>query len=192
MNLNPYYINNDNNINQQKKEENCFYKKKNFKPVKKSLFSEHMNFLINRQEENAIYNNNNYDIINNNCPKFQFDNLLDSTDRKDYESKFINYDLGKTTGTSISKDSLFLFGNKNICEKNKNSKIFNLPKNEDFEKNVEEKERTQEEMEKLAKKYLNMSKYWENRDEYNNQRINQTNTITTVIDDNNSNEDTIL
>ena len=192
LNLNPYYINNDNNISQQKKEENCFYKKKNFKPVKKSLFSEHMNFLINRQEENAIYNNNNYDIINNNCPKFQFDNLLDSTDRKDYESKFINYDLGKTTGTSISKDSLFLFGNKNICEKNKNSKIFNLPKNEDFEKNVEEKERTQEEMEKIAKKYLNMSKYWENRDEYNNQRINQTNTITTVIDDNNSNEDTIL
>ena len=165
-------------------------KKKNFKPAKKSLFSDHMNFLINLQEENII--NNNYQINDNNSPKFQFDNLLDSTDKKDYESKFINYDLGKTTGTSISKDSLFLFGSKNIYEKNKNSKILNLPQNENFEKNVEEKERTKEEMEKLAKKYLNMSKYWENRDENNNPRINQTNTITTIINDNYSYEDTII
>ena len=165
-----------------------FYSKKNLNPVKKSLFTEHMNFLNNRQEEKNLYYNNN-DFINNNGLKFPFDNILDSTDKKDYESKFINYDLGKTTGTSLSKDSLFLFGNKNN-EKNKNTKIINLPRNENI--NVEEKERTQEEMEKLAKEYLNMSKYWGNRDEYYKQNINQTNTITTVIDDNNSNEDTIL
>ena len=152
-----------------------------------------MNFLINHKENNKNnlnFNCNNNEIINNNCMKFNFDDILDSTDKKEYESKFINYDLGKTTGTSLSKDSFFLFGNKNN-EKNKNAKIFNVSKNENLEK-IEEKERTQEEIEKLAKEYLNMSKYWENRDEYYKQKINQTNTITTVIDDNNSNEDTIF
>ena len=178
----------DNPINKE------YYWEKNLKPVKKSLFSEHMNFLLNHKDKdnnnnnlNLIYNN---EIINENCMKFNFDDILDSTDKKEYESKFINYDLGKTTGTSLSKDSLFLFGNKNN-EKNKNAKIFNISKNENLEK-IEEKERTQEEMEKLAKEYLNMSKYWENRDEYYKQKINLTNTITTVIDDNNSNEDTIF
>ena len=177
--------NNDNLINKD------YYMKKKLNPVKKSLFSEHMNFLINHQENNNLYNNcNNNEIINKNCLKFHFDDILDSTDKKEYESKFINYDLGKTTGTSLSKDTLFLFGNKNN-EKNKNTKIFNISKNENLV-NIEEKEKTQEEMEKLAKEYLNMSKYWENRDENYKQKINLTNTITTVIDDNNSNEDTIL
>ena len=188
---NSYFIDlnnkNDNPINKD------YYWKKNLNPVKKSLFSEHMNFLINHKENNKNnlnFNCNNNEIINNNCMKFNFDDILDSTDKKEYESKFINYDLGKTTGTSLSKDSFFLFGNKNN-EKNKNAKIFNVSKNENLEK-IEEKERTQEEIEKLAKEYLNMSKYWENRDEYYKQKINQTNTITTVIDDNNSNEDTIF
>ena len=192
---NSYYIDlnnkNDNPIN------NDYYWKKNLNPVKKSLFSEHMNFLINHKDNNKNKNNynlnfncNNNEIINNNCMKFNFDDILDSTDKKEYESKFINYDLGKTTGTSLSKDSFFLFGNKNN-EKNKNTKIFNISKNDNLEK-IEEKERTQEEIEKFAKEYLNMSKYWENRDEYYKQKINQTNTITTIIDDNNSNEDTIF
>ena len=190
---NPNNYNNRNNlINKQTKNENDIYGKIKLNPVKKSLFSEHMNFLINHnQEEKNIYYN--IDINNNNnIIKFPFNNILDSTDKKDYESKFINYDLGKTTGTSLSKESFFLFGNKNNIEKNKNSKKVKLPKKQNLEINLEEKERTQEELEKLAKEYINLSKYWENRDDYYKQKINQTSTITTVIDDNNSFDDTIL
>ena len=175
-----------------KENEKEIYRKKNLNPVKKSLFSEHMSFLINHQDENKInYNNNIYGINNNNYINIPFNSLLDSTDKIDYESKFINYDLGKTTGTSISKDSFFLFANKNN-KKNEISKMINLSKNQNVDKNIEEKERTQEEMEKLAKEYLNISKYWENKDEYYKQNINQTNTITTVIDNNNYNDDTIF
>ena len=67
-----------------------------------------------------------------------------------------------------------------------------MPIKQNLEINLEEKERTHEELEKLAKEYINKSKYWENKDDYYKQKINQTNTITTVIDDNNSFEDTIL
>ena len=184
---------NNNIINKQIKNENDIYGKINLNPVKKSLFSEHMNFLINHnQEEKNIYYNNLDINNNNNIIKFPFNNILDSTDKKDYESKFINYDLGKTTGTSLSKESFFLFGNKNNIENNKNSKIISMPIKRNLEINLEEKERSQEELEKLAKEYINMSKYWENKDDYYKQKINQTNTITTVIDDNNSFEDTIL
>ena len=186
---NPNNYNNRNNlIDKQTKNKNDIYGKIKLNPVKKSLFSEHMNFLINHnQEEKNIYYN--IDSNNNNIIKFPFNNILDSTDKKDYESKFINYDLGKTTGTSLSKESFFLFGN---IEKNKNSKKSKLPKKQNLEINLEEKERSQEELEKLAKEYINMSKYWENRDDYYKQKINQTSTITTVIDDNNSFDDTIL
>ena len=185
---------NNNIINKQIKNENDIYGKINLNPVKKSLFSEHMNFLINHNLEDKNIYYNNFDINNNgnNFIKFPFNNILDSTDKKDYESKFINYDLGKTTGTSLSKESFFLFGNKNSIEKNKNSKIIKMQKKQNLEINLEENERTQEELEKLAKEYINMSKYWKNKDDYYEQKINQTNTITTVIDDNNSFEDTIL
>ena len=185
---------NNNIINKQIKNENDIYGKINLNPVKKSLFSEHMNFLINHNQEdkNIYYNNFDINNNNNNIIKFQFNNILDSTDKKDYESKFINYDLGKTTGTSLSKESFFLFGNKNNIDKNKNSKIMKMPIKQNLEINLEEKERTHEELEKLAKEYINKSKYWENKDDYYKQKINQTNTITTVIDDNNSFEDTIL
>ena len=185
---------NNNIINKQIKNENDIYGKINLNPVKKSLFSEHMNFLINHNQEdkNIYYNNFDINNNNNNIIKFQFNNILDSTDKKDYESKFINYDLGKTTGTSLSKESFFLFGNKNNIDKNKNSKIMKMTIKQNLEINLEEKERTHEELEKLAKEYINKSKYWENKDDYYKQKINQTNTITTVIDDNNSFEDTIL
>ena len=185
---------NNNIINKQIKNENDIYGKINLNPVKKSLFSEHMNFLINHNQEdkNIYYNNFDINNNNNNIIKFQFNNILDSTDKKDYESKFINYDLGKTTGTSLSKESFFLFGNKNNIDKNKNSKIMKMPIKQNLEINLEEKERTHEELEKLAKEYINKSKYWENKDDYYKQKINQTKTITTVIDDNNSFEDTIL
>ena len=186
-------INDDNNnkINKQNEKHSEIYKKKNLNPVKKSLFSEHMNFLINHKDELKINQNNNYyGINNNNFINIPFNSLLDSTDKIDYESKFINYDLGKTTGTSISKDSFLLFGN-NKNKKNEITKI-NLSKNQNIGINIEEKERTPEEMEKLAKEYLNMSKFWENKDEYYKCNLNQTNTITTVINDNNFNDDTIF
>ena len=141
------------------------FKKKNLNPVKKSLFSEHMNFLLNRQDEKDE-NNNNYLFNKNNYINSPFNNLLDSTDKKEFESKFINYDLGKTTGTSLSKDSFFLFGNKKNIEKNKISKIIDSSKMEEICLNKEEKERTIEEMEKLANEYINMSKYFENTDEF--------------------------
>ena len=159
--------------------------------MKKSLFSEHMNFLINHKDELKMNQNNNYyGINNNNCINIPFNSLLDSTDKIDYESKFINYDLGKTTGTSISKDSFLLFGN-NKNKKNEITKI-NLSKNPNIGINIEEKERTPEEMEKLAKEYLNMSKFLENKDDYYKCNLNQTNTITTVINDNYFNDDTIF
>ena len=186
-------INDDNNnkINIQNEKHSEIFKKKNLNPVKKSLFTEHMNFLINHKDELKINQNNNYyGINNNNFINIPFNSLLDSTDKIDYESKFINYDLGKTTGTSISKDSFLLFGN-NKNKKNEITKI-NLSKNPNICINIEEKERTPEEMEKLAKEYINMSKFWENKDEYYRSNLNQTNTITTVINDNNFNDDTIF
>ena len=161
--------------------------KKNLNPVKKSLFSEHMNFLNNHQNENSINNNK---INKNNFLNIPFNSLLDSTDKKDYESKFINYDLGKTTGTSSSKDSFLAFGNKKFNIQNEFSKSKNIyNKNNNFI-NEQEKEKTQEEIEKLAKEFINKSKYWENKDDYYKQNIIQTNTITTIID-NNYNEESI-
>ena len=166
---------------------NNFNNKKKLNPVKKSLFSEHMNFLINHQEENNIDHNNK--INKKNFINIPFNSILDSTDKKDYESKFINYDLGKTTGTSSSKDSFLVFGNKKISEKNDLTKSFKNNKN-NYCINEQEKEKTQEEIEKLAKEYINMSKNWENKDDYYKQNIIQTNTITTIID-NNYNEESI-
>ena len=164
--------------------------KKNLNPVKKSLFSEHMNFLINHQEEKNINHNNK--INKNNFINIPFNSLLDSTDKKDYESKFINYDLGKTTGTSSSKDSFLVFGNKKSSEKNDLTKLLNNNTKNNYCINEQEKERTQEEIEKLAKEYINMSKNWENKDDYYKQNIIQTNTITTIIDNNNYNEESII
>jgi hypothetical protein len=165
--------------------------KKNLNPVKKSLFSEHMNFLINHQDQLKInYNNNYYGINNNNFMNIPFNSLMDSTDKIDYESKFINYDLGKTTGISLSKDSFLHFANKN--SKNNEFMKINSSKKPNIDLNIEENEKTQEEIEKLAKEYLSISKYWENKDEYSKCNTNKTNTITTVIDNNNFNDDTIF
>ena len=151
-----------------------------------------MNFLINHKAELKInYNYNYYGINNNNFIDIPFNSLLDSTDKIDYESKFINYDLGKTNGISISKESFFLFANK----KSKNNEItkINLSKNpNDNNINIEEKERTSEEIEKLAKEYLNISNNWESKDENYKCKINQTITTTTVIDDNTFNDDIIF
>ena len=163
---------------------------KNLNPVKKSLFSEHMNFLINHQDERNINHNNKFN--KNNFINIPFNSLLDSTDKKDYESKFINYDLGKTTGTSSSKDSFLVFGNKKSSEKNDLTKLLNNNTKNNYCINEQEKERTQEEIEKLAKEYINMSKNWENKDDYYKQNIIQTNTITTIIDNNNYNEESII
>ena len=183
-------IDNDNN-NKQNEKDNEIYMKKNLNPVKKSLFSEHMNFLINHQDQLKInYNNNYYGINNNNFMNIPFNSLMDSTDKIDYESKFINYDLGKTTGTSISKDSFLHFANKN--SKNNEFMKINSSKKPNIDLNIEENEKTQEEIEKLAKEYLSISKYWENKDEYSKCNTNKTNTITTVIDNNNFNDDTIF
>ena len=152
----------NNAMSNQIKKEYDICAKKNLNPVKKSLFSEHMNFLFNRQEakdnnkDNYLFNKNNY--INK-----QFNNILDSSDKKEFESKFINYDLGKTTGSSLSKDSFFILDIKN---NNNISKNINLSKIQGNSLNGEEKERTIGEMEKLANEYLNMSEYFENIDEY--------------------------
>lgn len=160
--------------------------KPNLNPVKKSLFSDHMNFLLNhRDKTNNEIKNNDFFI---NIP---YNSILDSTDKIDYESKFINYDLGKTTGTSISRDSAHVFSNKNIVPKKENNKRIDIPINQILKMNVEEKERSFEEMEKLAKDYLNMTKYLEKKDEQYKQNMISTNTITTIIDNNNYNEDTI-
>ena len=188
-----YYFNSNIDIDNDKKQnekDNEIYMKKNLNPVKKSLFSEHMNFLLNHQDQLKINYNNNYDINNINFINIPFNSLMDSTDKLDYESKFINYDLGKTTGTSISKDSFLHFANKN--SKNNEFMKNNSSKKQNIDLNIEENERTQEEIEKLAKEYLSVSKYWENKDEYSKCNTNKTNTITTVIDDNNFNDDTIF
>ena len=184
---------NNNDFNNHIKDEKDLIIRKNLNPVKKSLFTEHMNFL-NNQNENNINNNNNYEIYNDNYINFPSNNLLDSTDKKDYDSKFINYDLGKTNGTFLSKDSFLIYANKNNLSKSKINNLIDFSKNKFNMNNIEEKERTQEEMERLANEYLNMSKFWEYTDNNYSQNIIPSNTITTIIDNNNynDNDDTIL
>ena len=164
--------------------------KKNLNPVKKSLFSDHMNFLNslnidrNMNEEknkNENYYNLNYLNIHNN-------NVLQSTENKEFESKFINYDLGRTSGTSQIKDSLIVFGIDETHGSNNLFKQLNLPKNQNYFN--EEKERTKDELEKLADQYLNKSKNLELIKDLCKKDESQINTITTIID-NNFNEDTL-
>ena len=157
----------------------------NLNPVKKSLFSEHMNFLLNHRDKL----NNELD-YNNYFANIPSNSMLDSTDKIDYESKFINYDLGKTTGTSLSRDS-YALTNKNNITKKENSKVIDISKNKNLNIKFEEKERSCEEMEKLAKDYLNMTKYLEKKDASSNKNMVLTNTITTIID-NNYYDDTIF
>ena len=120
----PFFkVNNIDELNKKNNNEIEIYEKKNINSVKKSLFTEYMNFLLTKQNQKIDSGNNNS--INN-----KFKNLFDSSNKKDYESKFINYDLGKTTGSSFSKDSIFHFTNGNDeGKKNLIIKIFNLSKN---------------------------------------------------------------
>ena len=172
--------------NRLNKERECNIKQ-NLNPVKKSLFSEHMNFLLSHK--NKLNNEVDYNDYFANIP---YNSILDSSDKIDYESKFINYDLGKTTGTSISRDTVYALTNKNIITKMENSKIIDISKNQNSRMNIEEKERSCEEMEKLAKDYLNMTKYLEKKDSFTKKNMALTNTITTIIDNNNYNDDTIF
>jgi hypothetical protein len=178
---NSFFFQNSNKLNKE-----CS-KKQNLNPVKKSLFSEHMNFLLSHKDKS----NNEID-YNNYFENIPYNSILDSTDKIDYESKFINYDLGKTTGTSISRDTIYALTNKNNIPKKENSKIIDIKKNQNSKMNIEEKERSCEEMEKLAKDYLNMTKYLEKKDSLSKKNMALTNTITTIIDNNNYNDDTIL
>ena len=173
-----------NNINLNKNKENII-DEKNLYPVKKSLFSEHMNFLLNFNNENNFNNEKNNIINNTNNKNYNYyinnplNSKLQSTENKEFESKFINYDLGKTTGTSQIKDSLIVFGNDDTIKNNEISKVNNLSKNQNYF--GEEKERTRDELEKLAEQFLNISKineYTKNRNQIDN---SQTNTITTII-----------
>ena len=178
---NSFFFQNSNKLNKE-----CS-KKQNLNPVKKSLFSEHMNFLLSHKDKS----NNEID-YNNYFENIPYNSILDSTDKIDYESKFINYDLGKTTGTSISRDTIYALTNKNNIPKKENSKIIDIKKNQNSKMNIEEKERSCEEMEKLAKDYLNMTKYLEKKDSLSKKNMALTNTITTIIDNNNYNDDTIF
>ena len=172
--------------NELNKEKDCKIKQ-NLNQVKKSLFSEHMNFLLSHKDKpNNEIDYSNYFI------DIPYNSILDSTDKIDYESKFINYDLGKTTGTSLSRDTVYALTNKNNISKKENSKIIDISKNQNSKMNIEEKERSSEEMEKLAKDYLNMTKYLEKADSLSKKNMALTNTITTIIDNNNYNDDTIL
>ena len=172
--------------NRLNKEKECDIKK-NLNPVKKSLFSEHMNFLLSHKDK--LNNEIDYNDYFANIP---YNSILDSSDKIDYESKFINYDLGKMTGSSLSRDTVYALTNKNNITKMENSKIIDISKNQNSRMNIEEKERSCEEMEKLAKDYLNMTKYLEKKDSLSKKNMALTNTITTIIDNNNYNDDTIF
>ena len=126
--------------------------KKHLNPVKKSIFTEYMNFLINNQLK--IKDNNNNFNQNNNIINIQFNSLLDSTDKNDYESKFINYDLGKTKGSSFSKDSFLLFDK--INNKRNYLENINFTENKNNKaKDTEVKEKTQKKIEKFWNEYFN-------------------------------------
>lgn len=184
-NGNSTFVQHSNKFNKEKESDI----KQNLNPVKKSLFSDHMNFLLNHKDKKSSNNEINCNDYFVNIP---YNSILDSTDKIDYESKFINYDLGKTTGTSISRESVYALSNKNNVPKKGDNKRIEITKNQNLKMNVEEKERSFEEMEKLAKDYLNMTKYLEKKDEQYKQKMILTNTITTIIDNNNYNEDTIF
>ena len=187
-----FYTNeNNNNINkniENDKKEKVI--KENLHPVKKSLFTEHMNFLINytndkilkierNQYENNYNKNNNANYINNPA-----NNFAQSIENKEFESKFINYDLGKTTGTSQIKNSMIVFGNEDSYRNNEISKMRNILNAQNSL--LEEKERTKDELERLAEQYLNISRDVANKNDENkfqNSQMN-TNTITTIIDNN--------
>ena len=115
-----------------------------------------MKFLCNHKEEiNSINNKNeNYNNYNQNYLNFPLNDVPQSFEDKDFESRFINYDLGKTLGTSQTKDSLIVFGNDEKLFKSK--KIMDISKNQNYF--VEEKEKTKDELEKLAEQYVNISK----------------------------------
>ena len=180
-----YLRNNNINLNKNKQIEKDIIDEKNLCPAKKSLFSEHMNFLLNfnddknfNKEKNNNENNNNKN-YNPNYKNNQFNSILQSTENKEFESKFINYDLGKTTGTSQIKDSLFVFGNDHSISNNEISKINKISNHRNYF--GEEKERTRDELEKLAEQFLNISKIKEFKKNRNQIENSQTNTITTII-----------
>ena len=183
-----YLRSNNINLNKNNQIENDIIDEKNLCPAKKSLFSEHMNFLLNfnddknfNKEKNNNENNNNKN-YNPNYINNQFNSILQSTENKEFESKFINYDLGKTTGTSQIKDSLFVFGNDEAISNNEISKINKISNHQNYF--GEEKERTRDELEKLAEQFLNISKIKEFKKNRNQIENSQTNTITTIIDNN--------
>ena len=184
----------DINLNQNKKNENDIINKQNLCLVKKSLFSEHMNFFMNYKDEKMLnkekvgFENNFFDNYNQNYINNPLNSIFQSTENKEFESKFINYDLGKTTGISQTKESLIVFANEEPSQNAETSKEKNLMNHQNFFE--DEKERTTAEIEKLAEHYLNISKnkVYENK-EYKKDN-SQTNTITTIID-NNFNEESI-
>jgi len=175
---------NNNNLNDINKNENKLIKNQYLNPVKKSLFSEHMNFLNNFSEEisNQVQNKNDQ-FLNYNYLNIPLNSILQSTENKEFESKFINYDLGILSGSSQIKDSLIAFGNEETCN---NIKKNNLLENNNYFNG--EKERTKEELEKLSIQYLNISKNLDNKNRLYKTDESQTNTITTIID-NNINDD---
>ena len=127
-------------------------------------------------------------IINSNYINNPANNFAQSIENKEFESKFINYDLGKTTGTSQIKNSMVVFGNEDSYRNNEISKMRNILNAQNSL--LEEKERTKDELERLAERYLNISRDVANKNDNNkfqNSQMN-TDTITTII---NNNEDSI-
>ena len=182
--------NNNENDNLNKLEAKEIINKNNLNPVKKSLFSEHMNFLKNLNEDRNSNNekNKNYNYYNYNYLNIPINNILQSTENKEFESKFINYDLGRTSGTSQIKDSLIAFGIDETLTNNKLSKKMDISINQNYFN--EEKERTKDELEKLAEQFINKSKNLELKKDLYKKDESQNNTNTTIID-NNFNEDTL-
>ena len=126
------------NFSEQNQKELEYLLKGNPTQTKKSLFSEHMNFLIN-QKESKFQNNKNNNKMNkgNYINEKLFENFLEPSDKmqqQDVESKFINYNLGITTDTFLTKESLFLSFSKNNIIKNldqiKNNKFKRIKINE--------------------------------------------------------------
>ena len=182
--------NNNENDNLNKLDEKEIINKNNLNPVKKSLFSDHMNFLKNLNEDRNSNNekNKNYNYYNYNYLNIPINNILQSTENKEFESKFINYDLGRTSGTSQIKDSLIAFGIDETLTNNKLSKKMDISINQNYFN--EEKERTKDELEKLAEQFINKSKNLELKKDLYKKDESQNNTNTTIID-NNFNEDTL-
>ena len=109
------------NFTEQNKEILELLIKNNSNQVKKSLFSDHMNFLKGEKKVNPNLNSEKFNKFL--CGKF-LESIDDEQQQQDIESNFINFNLGMTTRSSLVEKSLIHSLNKEkTIEKDKTEKI---------------------------------------------------------------------